>query len=229
VKPQKSLKRVAGLIALGGCLALGAWFLPKAFRTGSVVTPAPNITLEPVFSYWVMVQKYRNGKPYQLPFRLAGEINFENDYHIRLHVKGEREGFLYIINEGPVPVTGLPDYNILFPSPTANNGSAQLARNQQIAIPETGDGFFFDQEQGTEKLWLVWSKKSLPDLEAVKSLANPLDKGSIRNPAQIESVRHLLNQQTPATGEKNDARKDTVLVLPSSQDTSVYRINLEHH
>ncbi|MEP7342691.1 MAG: serine/threonine-protein kinase, partial [Acidobacteriota bacterium] len=165
LKPRTSLKRVAGIAALVVSLALGAWFLPKAFRTAPVVTPAPNVALEPVFSYWVMVQKYRDGKPYQSPFRLAGEINFENDYHIRLHVRGEREGFLYIINEAPEPVNGLPEYVILFPSPTANQGSAQLARDQQLAIPEIGDGFFFLQDQGTEKLWLVWSKKTLPELE----------------------------------------------------------------
>ncbi|MEP7341026.1 MAG: hypothetical protein ABI977_25060, partial [Acidobacteriota bacterium] len=82
---------------------------------------------------------------------------------------------------------------------------------------------------GTEKLWLVWSKKTLPELEAVKSLANPVDKGLISNPAQVQSVRGLLNKQAPATAKKDDVRKETVLVIPTSQETSVYRINLEHH
>ena len=30
----------------------------------------------------MMVQKYRNGRPFEKPFRLAGEINFEKDYRV---------------------------------------------------------------------------------------------------------------------------------------------------
>ena len=34
------------------------------------------------------------------PFPVAGEINFEADYRIRVHVRSPQPGYLYIFNEG---------------------------------------------------------------------------------------------------------------------------------
>lgn len=206
--------------------AAGWWLLTRKTET---VPPVPPATVK-AFSYWMTVQKYRDGKPYQAPFQLAGEMNFENDYHVRLHVNNEQRGHLYVVNEGPEPVNGLPGYVILFPSPTANNGSAQLATSQSIAIPERGDGFFFDNDQGTEKLWLIWSKSALPALEAVKGLANPTDKGLISDSAQIEAVRDLIAGTRAAQMikvEKDDAGKQTHVL--GTGDAIVHLVNLEHH
>ncbi len=125
-------------------------------------------------------------------------------------------------------MNGLPEYVTLFPSPTANESKAELVANQQITIPEIGDGFFFDKDQGTEKLWLIWSSKSLPELEAVKSLANPKDKGQISDPAQIRSVRDLIarHHAIPATIAKDDANK--VTRVSGSGEVIVHLIKLEH-
>ena len=52
-------------------------------------------------SYWITVQKYRDGKPYQDPFRLRDDINFEKDYQLRLNITSPQSGRLYLLNEGP--------------------------------------------------------------------------------------------------------------------------------
>lgn len=213
-------------VALAAMLAIVAagWFWMRKAPAGPV--PAPTRA----YSYWIMVQKYRDGEPYQSPFKLAGEINFENDYHVRLHVGNARRGFLYILNEGPAPINGLPGYVTLFPSPTTNNGSAELLVNQHISIPERGDGFVFDQEQGTEKLWLVWAAHSLPELEALKALANPTNKGLVSDPAQIRAVRALLEKYRAAQSpvlEKDEAEKQTNVL--GVGEVIVHPINLEHH
>ena len=191
--------------------------------------PTAETPAVPAFSYWITVQKYRNGKPFEKPFRLAGEINFENDYHVQLNFGAARNGFLYIINEAPERVNNLPEYVTLFPSPTANNGQSELAANQQINIPEVGDGFVFDKDQGTEKLWLIWSSKRLPELEILKSLANPKDKGQVSNPEQIGSLRDLIakHHSTPATAAKDDTNKLTR--ISGSANVIVHLIKLEHH
>ncbi|MFN0110954.1 MAG: serine/threonine protein kinase [Blastocatellia bacterium] len=222
-KPNASPMKWIAIAAVVVVLAVAAWLLTRP-KAPIVVTPIAT----PAFNYWVMVQKYRDGKPYQLPFRLAGELIFENDYHVQLNLGAARSGFLYIVNESPQPVNGLPEYVTLFPSPTANNFKAELAANQQINIPETGDGFFFDKDQGTEKLWLIWSSKSLPELEAVKSLANPKDKGQIGDPAQIRSIRDLIvkHHSSPATVAKDEANK--VTRVSGSGDVVVHLIKLEH-
>ncbi|HQR31350.1 MAG TPA: protein kinase [Blastocatellia bacterium] len=223
-EPSKSPWKVIAVAAGVIVIAVAAWLFTKQ-KPPEIVAPV----VKPAFSYWVMVQKYRDAKPYQQPFRLAGELVFENDYHVQLNVGASRSGNLYIINEAPDPVNGLPDYNTLFPSPTANNAKAELAADQQIRIPETGDGFFFDKDQGTEKLWLVWSSKRLPELEVLKSLANPNDKGHISDPAQIRSVRDLLAKHSaiPATVTKDEANK--VTNVSGSGDVLAHLIRLEHH
>ena len=181
-------------------------------------------------SYWMMVQKYRDGRPYQEPFRLTSEINFENDYHVRLHVTNRQSGYLYILNEGPDPVNDLPSYVLLFPSPTANQGSAQSAANRQIAIPERGDGLFFDREQGTEKLWIVWSPAPVSEVESVKGVVNLKDRGAITDPARIRAVRDWLaknNQPAQLALEKDERNKQTN--VKGRGETLVHQIRLEHH
>jgi serine/threonine protein kinase len=192
--------------------------------------PPPPPPMKERLSYWMTVQKFRDGKPYQEPFRLAGEINFESDYHVRLHVSSRQSGFLYILNEGPEPAPDLPSYVLLFPSPTANRGSAQLTDNQQIAIPEHGDGFVFDREQGTEKLWLIWSAAPAPEIESVKGVANPTNRGAITDPAQVRAVRDWLaknNQPAQIAIEKDERNKQTN--VKGSGETLVHQIRLEHN
>src|SRR5262249_34163293 len=127
-------------------LAIGALIWKSGNRGPKPPPPPPPMTER--LSYWMTVQKYRDGRPYPEPFKLAGAINFESDYHVRLHVSSRQSGFLYILNEGPAPAQDLPSYVLLFPSPTSNQSSAQLTANQRITIPELGDGFVFDREQG---------------------------------------------------------------------------------
>lgn len=207
-------------------VVIAAWWLMTSRETPPINDPPPPT---PAFSYWFIVQKYRDGKPFDPPFRPATQINFEAGYHVWVHVSSERPGFLYIINEGPELEKNLPSYVTLFPSPTANNGKAELVANKQIAIPEVGDGFFFDKDQGTEKLWLIWADKSLPQLEDVKSLANPKDKGQISDPAQIRRVQDLIvkHQEIPAAAAIDEANKLTR--VSGSGGVIVHLIKLEHY
>jgi len=225
-KPVASSAKWIAAAAAVAVLAIAGWLL---FRPKPTTVNPPPKPVTPAFNYWVTVQKYRDGKPFQTPFRLAGEMIFENDYHVQLNIGAIRAGSLYIINEAPEPSNGLPDYVTLFPSPTANDGKSELAANQQINIPEIGDGFVFDQDQGTEKLWLIWSAKRLPELEILKSLANPSDKGQLRNPEQIRSVRDLIARHaaSPATVAKDETEKTTR--VSGANDVIVHLVKLEHH
>ena len=62
------------------------------------------------------MQKYRDGKPYQDPFRLRDDINFEKDYRIRLNITSSQSGRLYLLNEGPAGADQTPTFNVMFPS-----------------------------------------------------------------------------------------------------------------
>jgi len=87
-----------------------------------------------------------------------------------------------------------------------------------------------DQEEGTEKLWLVWSVQAIPDLEATKQFANENDRGVINSPGLDRSVKDLLSKTRSAskpTVEKDDASKETRVKV--NGDTLVHVLALEHH
>jgi hypothetical protein len=173
-----------------------------------------------------MLQKYRDGEPYQDPLKLPGDILFEKDYRVRFYFSGEQPGFLYLINEGPQPINDLPAYVLLFPKPAFNNGSAELKANEEINTSE----FRFDGEQGTEKIWMVWSAAALPELESVKGVGNPKDQGAINNPDQIRVVREFLNKRYDAAKplvEKDEVNERTV--VKGSGEVLVHLIKLLHN
>ncbi len=195
------------------------------YATRPRTTPAPALP-ERSFAYWLTVQKYRDKKPFESPFRLMKEINFEQDYHVRLHLGTSQPGWLYVLNEGPEPVNGLPAYVLLFPSPSMNNGRAEIAARQQIDLPEQGD-IVFDGEQGTEKLWLIWSAVAVPPLEAVKGVVNTTEQGAVTKPEQIQAIRDWLNKQPRAAARNEEATRQTLVT--GNGDAVVHLINLEHH
>jgi serine/threonine protein kinase len=192
-----------------------------------LVTPAaavPATVGERKLTYWITVQKFKNGKPYQDPFPLAGEINFEATYQIRVNVQSPQAGHLYILNEGPASTE--PEFVVLFPSTTANEGSSLLAAAQTVQIPEKS-WFQFDRQQGTEKLWLVFSAEPVPELENVKQYANRKAKGLIPSAAENKSVQNFLTQHSASKPESEPG--ETLTTLKSSGNLLVYALRLEHH
>ena len=209
---------------VGGLMGVNAW---RASRSATVVT-APVPVAERSLNYWILVQKYRDGRPYQEPFRLAQEIVFEKDYRVRLNVSSPDDGYLYLLNEGPQADNQAEQYIILFPSPTANEGSARIGRNQEIQIPQES-WFQFDDEAGTEKLWLVWSASAVGELEAVKQFANPEDKGLIADPALSQAVKSLLEAHSASKPQIKRSEEPRLTTLNKSGGVLIHQLKLEHH
>jgi serine/threonine protein kinase len=215
------------LVLVAGLIIAASW---SRFRRSTVVGPAPAsvVASERKLSYWMTVQKYRNGRPFENSFRLAAEINFEKDYRVKLNVSSPQSGYLYILNEGPSSAAGASSYIVLFPSRTANDGLSYLAENQRIEIPQQS-WFQFDAEQGTEKLWLVFSANAVPELEAVKQFANAKDRGLINDSGLNALVQEFLRAGAGARAklEKDDELKQTSLTVADA--ILVHPIRLEHH
>jgi serine/threonine protein kinase len=228
VSRNRRILKVALVVILLSALAIaGAVLWPRNVST-PVVSPPPT-PVERVVSYWITVQKYRDGKPYQDPFRLRDDINFEKDYRIRLHLTSSQTGRLYLLNEGPpAEADQIPTYNVLFPSETANKGSALLRENQQIQIPEES-WFQFDEQQGTEKIWVVWAEKEVPEMEAIKGFANPKDRGAVSSPALRTAVNEFLkaHSSTKSYVNRDEDKKETI--VRANGEVLVHVIKLEHH
>jgi hypothetical protein len=229
--PQANSKRraVAAVAAVLVVASLGGgarvWWTSTASQpTTPATTPAPERRL----SYWLLVQKYRDGEPFEEPFRPRAEINFEPDYRVRLHVKSAHAGHLYILNEHLSSTPESPVYTILFPSPTANNGHSRVEANQELQIPEQS-WFRFDEKRGTEKVWLVWSSQAVPLLELLKGFANPRDIGIVKSPELNAQVKTLLEtrRDPPTVAEREESQKE--VVIKASGDILAHLIKLEHH
>jgi len=201
---------------------------PTASPTASPTTSNVAAKVERTLSYWITVQKYRDGKPFEKPFRLRDDINFEKDYRIRLNIASPQGGRLYLLNEGPVEADQTPTFNVMFPTTSTNNGSALLTQNQQIQIPEQS-WFNFDEQKGTEKIWLVWAEKDVPELEAVKGFANPKDRGVISSPGLRSAVNEFLKVHSTSkpTVDRDEDKKETI--VKADGDVLVQVIKLEHH
>jgi predicted Ser/Thr protein kinase len=176
------------------------------------------------FSYSILVQKVRNGQPEGQPFPLAGEMLFQADYQIRLLISSPQQGYLYLLNEGPTPGGGLPSYNILFPG---ESESAAVAADQVVPIPREG-WIVFDEQEGTEKLWMVWSAASVPELEAAKSFAQAQDQGAVGDPSHIRAIQAFFQKHPAAAAVKRDEASRKTYVR-GREEVLVKLAKLEHH
>jgi hypothetical protein len=143
-----------------------------------------------------------------------------------VNVRTPEAGHLYIVNEGPRAGETVPEFNFLFPSPTANKGSALLAADQQIQIPEKS-WWRFDTQEGVERLWLVFSEDAVPELESVKQFANKKAGGLIVDMTQNKLVHDFLTSHSAVKPDVDKGETLTTLTAPGK--LLVYPVRLEHH
>ncbi|MCY7377556.1 MAG: hypothetical protein LH472_16485 [Pyrinomonadaceae bacterium] len=140
--------------------------------------------------YWLNVQKIRDGKEFQEPFKSSGQEVFENGYKFQLNAASSKKGFLYLFNEG----TGEQKdrFSILFPTPRRNDGSAQIAESEAA-----NSGWnVFDGDTATEKCWLIWTEEEIPMLEDVRKNAFE-NKGEVAN-ASVGNLKKFIAENNTA-------------------------------
>ncbi|HEX6125028.1 MAG TPA: protein kinase [Pyrinomonadaceae bacterium] len=227
---------VAVLISLAGIIGWVVWQSSgddTAREQQSTQTSVPPAPPDPAalpsraLTYSLTVQSFTDGR-YKEPFRLSGEMLFRNRDRIRLNIKSPQSGYLYILNQGPKNETAAAAYNILFPSPTANAGDAQLSAGQEIQIPQQS-WFELDTKDGTELVWLVWSEKAVSELESAKRFANAHDRGRIKDAELNEKINSLLqkHQSNKANVERDDNKKESRVA--GNSDIVTHALKLEHH
>jgi serine/threonine protein kinase len=225
-KPSSQPLMLAALVIVLAIVGVIVWqaLRPKpAPPLEAVAPPKAPISL----SYFLTVQRDPNRYRGSKPFQLEREMLFGDDDLIRFTFVAPQDGYLYIFNESPA--SSANTFSILFPSPTTNRGSSKLTAEQQVAVPGNGGWFKMVKDEGTEKLWIVWTSASIDKLEALKKWANPKDLGEIKDASQLGDLKNLLASQadhTPAL-ERDEAQKRTILTLQG--DMLVKMIALEHH
>jgi serine/threonine protein kinase len=216
------LLAVAGvlLVAIAG---LAIWYVLSS-RTKETKTPPEVAGTERLLSYGLTVQKMRSGRPYQDTFESSGQEIFENGWKFRMRLTSPQAGYLYLLNEGP-SARGETTYNLLSAASSTTSNAPPVTANQKT---ETA-WMVFDEHQGTEKFWIVWSAEAVPELEAVKGVINPEDKGEIGNADQAKAVREFLEKHSAAKPEAQKDARSKQTNLKGKGDVLVHLLELEHH
>ncbi|MGE0130094.1 MAG: serine/threonine protein kinase [Blastocatellales bacterium] len=218
-KPAPSRVRLASAVLLTViAVSLTVWWALRPQSPTPNSPPAP----ERQFTYWLTVQQMRDGKEYKEPYPSTGQEPFEVGWKFKLNFISPQSGSLYILNE-TLTSGGAITYRVLFPFPSINNGSAQIEANHLV---ETGR-YDLTEQQGVEKLLLIWATQPAQEMEAVKGLVNPKDLGLISVPAQLNAVREFLarrSQSKPAIETDNSRRQINVR---GRDDVVITQVKLE--
>lgn len=186
-----------------------------------IIEPDPPLPGKGV-NYYLMVQRTRNGKDYEQPYKSNGKDDtFEAGDKYQLNVSSlDEPGYLYIFaDEGPE--TNNPSFRQIFPTKAINDGSATIGANQTVQ----SEWMTFRGPPGAENFWLVWSASPVTQLETAKSgaLAHPL--AGLTDQSLI-AVKEFLKQQPRAAIRRYRDRKEATVRARS--DLVVTLVQFEH-
>ncbi len=207
---------------------------PPAVPPNITVAPEHTVNLERTLTYSLIAQRDPKRFPDSTSFPSIGAHIFGAGDRARLLLSSEQAGYLYVLNEGPPDqISHLANYVVLFPDADVTDGSAALSAGRAVQIPPSGktvnDNWIeFDKEKGTEKFWLVWSERSVPELEAVKHLANPKDMGAITNPDQIVSIAQYLSRHSAPAPELVKDEEQKKITFKTKGEVLVALLRIEH-
>ena len=209
---KKAATVMAVMLALVGLVA-GLWYRHTIATTSDVTGPTnsptvtPRVNPERALVYWFLMQKTHNNKAIGEPIPSAGDVQYQKDWSFQFNVQPNEAGALYLLNVGRAK-DGSEKYNILYPIPARGKINPNLAADQTA---QTSWLQFMD-ESPVEKLWIIWSTKSLPDVNAVFGSAAE-NRGVISNAAQIARIKSYINQY--------DRSKLNVEMDKAKQQTSI--------
>jgi hypothetical protein len=154
---------------IGGTAALVALAAGVRFQLLPKHTPAA-----PWLPYSIEAQKMNAGHEEGLPYSASPTDTFQGGWRFRLRIQPPQAGFVYVVNKG-LDEKGAERFWIL----------DHRAADQSVLTR----WFHFDQNPGTEQLWLLWSAQRLSPIE--DALLDSAD-GSVRSPATASALEQLL-------------------------------------
>lgn len=175
------------------------------------------------FTYFLSVQKMRDGKPYQDPYPSTGEVSFETGYKFRLNVQSPDGGYLYLFNEGP-PAPDGTSFTIIYPTPATNDGSAALAKNQLVST----NWNTFTEPAGTENFWIVWSANPVSELENAKAEAFKHPKGALMGQMLMTVKEFLFAKQLEVKTRSTKDKGKQIVTVRGTGDLLIKPVEFEH-
>lgn len=165
------------------------------------------------------------------------EVDPEHTFHsgdkIRLRVQVNDAGYLYVVMQG---TSGA--WRVMFPAPEIDSGSNRVVPNRQYDLPGR-TRVFFDEQAGTEKLFIVLSRQPLKEMDQLiyeldnqkKETAAPASaapKSMMASAAIGNSMVSQLRNGVMARDlvfEKVDESKPAPTAAGSRKETATYVVN----
>ncbi len=202
---------------------------------------------EPATSYfgirYALLRRTRDG----VYTEVRPDTIFRANDEVRLKINSNREGYLYIVQQGS---TG--GWSLLFPNPEIYGGKNVITASVDYQIPGPADSFIVDDHPGEERLFVLLSRAPIERLDRLtrqsgvgqSSVAKPVGQD---NPGaavpdktvRIDDalVRHLREQSqsrdlvlTPESGGKDNGTYvvDEVISPHPQDDRIALDIKLDH-
>ena len=160
----------------------------------------------------------QGGKLEGKPIQSAGNDWYPAGTKFKFNLVSPQTGYLYLLNEG-LTSSGEKSLNLLYPTPKNNLLNAAVTANQPIQT----DNYIFDENEGTEKFWIVWAATPVAEIEAAKTDAKP----DIKNAIQRAAILALLAQHAPkATSTMDDSKENSTVTTGSEILADL--VNLKH-
>lgn len=135
---------------------------------------------------------------------------FRSGDKLKLSFESNIAGYLYVAMQG-----SSGNWAVLFPSAQINGGRNQLAPLEEYAVPSDGGWFQFDDNVGTENLFVFLSREplsQLPGFTRPVTKAETLTASVVKQLQQSVRSRDLVFTKDSSSGGKPGARQATYVV-----------------
>jgi hypothetical protein len=114
------------------------------------------------------------------------EVDPEETFHsgdrMRIRVEANDTGYLYILHRGSSKM-----WSVMFPNPELASGDNRVERGKQYDMPYKAN-LVFDEQAGTEQLFVILSRKPEPDMERlIYKLSNQGKSTPVAMPSDQQS------------------------------------------
>ena len=220
-----------GLLVIGAILLSVALFQKNAPSESGLPVSVASTGRSLSYSITVLRRQERNNVGKSLPF--SPDMVLSEGDQLRFHISTNQHGFLYIVNERPRQFDRARKYNALFPETPGSTESSELGANQTRQIPAPSerpdlDWFVLDEQSGTERIWIIWSKQPVPLLEGIKVWVNSESKGEIGDPALTKALAEYFGTQQVITQQRELRSNGSSTDLGVPGDLLVTVVDLDH-
>lgn len=174
-------------------LAGGAHVIPAALEPGPATPPAPALGLK----YTIL--KLVDNQPTAVP----PDTVFHAGDRVRFSVEPNGPGYLYIVQQGSSGT-----WQPVFPSPDLADSSNRVEGWHAYMMPPKSR-LVFDEQTGTERIFIVLSRNEVPDLErliySLKGGAQPASQPKAPEQPQVKTVMASLRIDDNTVGRLRNA------------------------